>query len=119
MNLNTRNFAEARLTHDVGTRDDTFIVESTTHLPKVPFRISINREVVEVRRKSTTKLMDLRRGLENTTPRQHHAGDRIIADWTDEMVRSISRRTKHNQATIEDTITQYQFLSARGMNRLA
>ena len=50
--LNTQNFAEATLTKAVTAQADTFMVEQTNNLPDVPFRIQLNREIAEVRRKS-------------------------------------------------------------------
>ena len=122
--LNTQNFAEATLTKAVTAQADTFMVEQTNNLPDVPFRIQLNREIAEVRRKSPTKLMHIRRGLEGTTARAHQAGGKLIATWTDEMLSKVATHTHQTHNKIEQYIDQTavleqrdRFLHVRGVNR--
>ncbi len=83
--FNTKNFAETRLVRDADRKAATFVVESAATFPPAPFRATINREVVEVRRKSGNQLLDIRRGVEDTQARTHEAGSSIVATWTDGM----------------------------------
>ncbi len=115
--LNTGNFAGARLVRNVTKRDETLIVETTINLPEVPFRVTINQEVIEVGRTSKNKLMDIKRGLEDTKPWNHQAGDSVMVTWTDEMLRKLSKNIKSTQNVIQEATEDNQFLSVRGVRR--
>ncbi len=118
--LNTQNFAEATLAQGVDARSEIFMIENARNLPDAPFRMVINREVVEVKRKSGNKLLNIQRGIENTKANSHQAGDKLQVTWTNEMLGNLNQQTHLNQNLINeihDHTTTNQFLHARGVSR--
>jgi len=115
-NLNTKAIAHTKLTQDVDRRDTAMRVEDINILPAVPFRATIQNEIIEVHLVSGHTISKITRGLEGTKPASYIRGTAIIATWTDGMIAGISTNVKQLDQDIDQHMQHTRFLRMRGMS---
>lgn len=87
--LNAANNAETILTQAVSTNTTSIAVENASLLPDVPFRLSINDEILEVTAKSGNTLT-VQRAKEGTTASTHEVGVKVGARFTADMYNKLA-----------------------------
>lgn len=82
--IKAANNAKTELAQAISPTDNSFIVNDASVFPDAPFRITIDKEIMEVGKinKSTNTFSDITRGVEGTTATNHDKGASVENRWT-------------------------------------
>ena len=82
--IKAANNAKSELAQAISPTDKSFIVNDASVFPDAPFRITIDKEIMEVGKinKSTNTFLDITRGVEGTAAASHDKGASVENRWT-------------------------------------
>lgn len=102
--LKAANNAQTALAALMDASATTCTVVNGDILPTVPFRVSIDNEIIEVGAKSGNDLSSILRGQEGTTAAAHQSGSLVEASMTAGMYNELNAMLNNFTATIDPTI---------------